>query len=103
MIRETELQEAIASCEGERNPNANTCYKLAAYYTIQDHLFGEKKLPEYSYAPSPNTIEYESGSEFSEAIHGKPTGEVFAIIDELMDTLSVLHPRLYASVMRRLD
>ncbi len=102
MIREDELREAIASCEGEKNPNANTCYKLAAYYTIQDHLF-ERKQTEYSYAPSPNTIDYDSGSEFSEVINGRPMNEVLPILDELMDTIKLINPRLYAGVMRRLD
>ena len=101
MIREDELREAIASCEGEKNPNANTCYKLAAYYTIKDHLF-QNKEPEYSYAASPKTIDYESGSEFSEAIYGRAYEEIIPIIDELMDTIQLIHPRLYASVMRRL-
>ena len=40
MITEKDLQEAIAECQGERNPNANTCIKLAAFYTIRNELFG---------------------------------------------------------------
>ena len=39
MITEKDLQDAIAECQGERKPNANTCIKLAAYFTIYDHLF----------------------------------------------------------------
>jgi hypothetical protein len=42
MITEKDLKEAIAECEGERNPNANTCIKLAAFYTILDNMYGEK-------------------------------------------------------------
>ena len=34
MITEQDLLEAIAECQGQRNPNANTCIKLAAYYII---------------------------------------------------------------------
>ena len=43
MIREEDLQEAIAECQGQRNPNANTAIKLAAFYTIRRELFGEGK------------------------------------------------------------
>ncbi len=39
MITEHDLQEAIAECQGKRNPDANTCIKLAAFYTIKEHLF----------------------------------------------------------------
>ena len=39
MITEQDLQEAIAECQGERHPNANTCMKLAAFYTIKNELY----------------------------------------------------------------
>ena len=43
MIKEEDLQEAIAECQGVRNPNANTCLKLASYYTILDHTKEEEE------------------------------------------------------------
>ena len=51
MITEQALKEAILECEGERNPNASTCIKLAAFYVIRNEMFGEK--PQYSYASAP--------------------------------------------------
>lgn len=107
LITEQELHEAIAECQGQRNPNANTCIKLASYYTILDHLLEADKeivTPRYSFASgdeSKNTITYQSGSEFSDAVYGKDAEEIMSIVDELMDTLSVLNPPLYKSVMRR--
>lgn len=105
MITEQDLLEAIAECQGQRNPNANTCIKLASYYTILDHSTdGSKKeeQPTYSFAnETENTITYQSGTEFADAIYGKPVEEVMAVVDELMSTLSVLNPPLYNSVMRR--
>lgn len=102
MITEKDLQEAIAECQGVRNPNANTCLKLAAYYVIKDHLFG--KEPSYSYAagPEPEMVEYNSDSEFSKIIKGKDINEVLSIIDELMETLHVINPRLYEGVITKL-
>ena len=44
MITENDLQEAIAECEGVRNPTANTCLKLAAFYTIKDKLYPEPQI-----------------------------------------------------------
>ena len=32
VIREDDVREAIAEMQGQKNPNANTCIKLAAYY-----------------------------------------------------------------------
>ena len=108
MITEQDLQEAIAECEGQRNPNANTCMKLAAFYTIRDQLFS-KEVPQepmmYSYAPPPQgqSIAYTSNTEFSEMISDKEPMDVWAIMDELMTTLSVINPRLYDSVIRKLN
>ena len=106
MITEKDLLEAIAECQGERNPNANTCIKLAAFYTIYDHLFPQESadnVENYSYAsePAEMIIEYDSGTEFSQAVNGLSIDEVLEVVDDLMSTLQVLNPRLYASVLRK--
>ena len=103
MITKEDLQAAIAECQGQRNPNANTCIKLAAFYTIQDHLFGEYQEqvePMYSYA-SGHTVSYSGESEFAQLVSGKDETEVMKIMDELMQTIQVINPRLYASVIRK--
>jgi len=109
VITENDLQEAIAECEGQRNPTANTCIKLAAFYTIREHLFGRKDDPpvRYSYLPAPEQIPqtavaYEGDTEFSQAIAGRDPAEIWAIMDELMSTLQIVNPRLYAGVMRKI-
>lgn len=107
MITEKDLAEAIAECQGERYPSVNTCIKLAAFLTIRRELFGEEKeagpLPGFAYASEPKTtIVNESGSEFAEAINGRPQEEVWPLLDEMMDTIRAIHPRLYNAVMSRL-
>ena len=108
MITQQDLKQAIAECQGERNPNANTCIKLAAFLTIQRELFGEEKevaqLPTYSYAPAPDGIIMADGeSEFARLVDGRNQTEVIPIIDELMSTLQVIQPRLYNAVMNKLS
>lgn len=106
MITERDLEQAIAECQGERNPNANTCIKLAAFYTIKHELYGNPEpleaLPSYSYASGP-TIEYTSDSDFASIINGKDPSDVWPVMDELMSTLQTIMPRLYDGVMRRLQ
>ena len=114
MITEKDLQEAIAECQGVRNPNANTAIKLAAFLTIQREMFGEplqktQQLESYSFAPEP-VVEPEAvqiadygGSEFLQAIRGKSPGEVWAVMDDLMDTLKMVNARLYNSIMRKIQ
>jgi hypothetical protein len=105
VITEKDLQEAIAECQGTRTPNSNTCIKLAAYYTLMDHLYGRaEEVSSYSYAAGPESkmVEYNSDSEFAKIIRGKDINEVLSIIDELMDTLNVINPRLYEGVITKL-
>lgn len=101
MITEHDLESAIAECRGARNPNASTCIKLAAYYILMDHLYPDEPdvMTGYSHAPGPV---YDSGSEFSEAVSRISAQDAFSVMDELMDALRVLNPRLYDSAMQKL-
>lgn len=109
MILEQDLREAIAECQGKRNPDANTCIKLAAYFTILQNMYPEKKTEQktepsfFQMASGKNpVIEYDSGTEFAKAVNGRNPSEIIPVIDELMTTLQVLHPRLYDGVLNKL-
>jgi len=111
LITERDLLSAIAECQGERNPNANTCIKLAAYYTILDNIRppkeGAEQPPAYSFAPPPQTdpaqyIEFDRESEFARAVDGKDLYPVLEAIDELMEALQLTNSRLYAGAIRKL-
>lgn len=111
MITEKDLEEAIAECQGQRNPNANTCIKLAAYLTIKQALYGLPEEQGYSYAPPPTlgdqdeetTVDYKSDTEFSKLVDGKPQADVMPVLDEMMAILQATNPRLYAGVVRKLE
>lgn len=107
MIKVDDIQEAIAECEGVRNPNASTCLKLAALYTILDHKQPEeeiREIPRYSYsAEPPERITYQSDTEFGRIIQGQTAERVCEVIDELMTTLQGMIPRLYEGVLIKLQ
>ena len=110
MITEQDLQEAIAECQGERNPNAQTCIKLAAFYTILDNI--RKPEPQgfgASYTAAPTVIDtgerfidYQRDTELSKLIDGKDAVKVWAVMDELMQTVKMLMPPLYSGVVDKL-
>lgn len=112
MITEQDLKEAIAECQGQRNPNASTCLKLAAFLTIQKELYGDKKesplpevrsVPSYSFAPAEDAqIGNFGDSDFLKAIEGCSQDSVWKIMDELMSSMAVIQPRIYDQVMRRI-
>ena len=104
MITESDLRQAIAECQGERNPNANTCIKLASYLTIQDHMYGSPDVPSFTAAPEiqpSEGITFRSDTEFSRAVSGKDSSTVMEVMDELMSALQVLSPRLYNLTMNK--
>lgn len=111
MITEQDLDEAIAKCQGEEQPTNNTCIRMAAFLTIKDHLYPQRSEQNaaYSYSdgtekPIENTmVNYNSDSEFFQAANGMELDSVFAIVDELMETLQIVNPRLYAGVIRKIS
>ena len=110
MITEKDLNEAIAECQGVKNPDANTCIMLAAFYTIKDKLFPESlrvdKSSGYSYdnlKTIEETINYNSDTDFGNAIYGKDINEVLSVMDEAMEAIQVLQPSLYKSIIRKIE
>lgn len=106
MITVDELKAAIVEMQGERNPNANTCIKLAAYYTILNELQGKFDTSGYSSAPAPEpvkeTVDYYSETEFGQLVQDKPVRAVMSVIDELLGYLSAVQPRMYDGTLRKL-
>ena len=93
MITRKDLLDAIEKCQGQKNPNANTCIKLAAYYTILDHTEEDS----YSYASKP------SNSEFMRIIKNKNLDDVLFAMDEMMEELQAVAPKLYYQTMERVQ
>jgi hypothetical protein len=47
-------------------------------------------------------IRNDSSSEFARMIDGRPQEEIWPLLDEMMETIQAIHPRLYRAVMDRL-
>lgn len=105
MITIDDLKAAIAECEGERNPNANTCMKLSAYYILLREKQGKPDTSGYSSATAPSvseTVDYYSKTEFGQLVQDKPEKAVMSVIDELLSHLSAVQPRMYDGTLRKL-
>ena len=110
MLDEKEINLEIAKWEYLESSYENYA-KLADLYTIRDQMQKKSLQPsnlesEYSAAPaavdySPK-IELYGDSDFLKAIEGKNPTEVWTIIDDLMDTLHIVNPRVYESIIRKI-
>ncbi len=102
MISEKELMDAIRQCEREPVTQSKIA-RLADFYIVYDHLFGEPYDAMYSGAGQTETVIHTNGeSEFLRAVNGKKYDKVFLIIDELMEAVKVLHPRMHDGVLTKI-
>lgn len=100
MISEQELVEAIRACEKEPLTPSKVS-KLADFYVIYDHLFGEPYPSMRSYAEPPTEAVFKvSGdTEFLKAVNGKDINRVMTILNDLVDSVKVLYPQMYTHLI----
>lgn len=116
MITEKEVAQAIDECMRE----PVTCTKravLADLIIIQDYLFGEPTraqevpqmpMPMQSYSAPPmeqveTYIETNGDSEFLKAVDGRKADKVWKLIDELVEAVKILHPRMYTTFIDKVQ
>lgn len=110
MLDIKEIDYWISRYKQEAN-ELNDCVVLSALYSIRDRLVNEQgpqshpQIAAYSEAAAPagEPLGQFGESEFLRAIAGKDTLDVWAVMDEHMNTLRVVNPRVYAGVMRKLN
>lgn len=112
MLDKAEIRAAIAKLEFDESSYSNYA-KLASLYVIRDKMQEEERgdggryVGYYSGAPAhvtaePATVGEYGDSEFLLAVAGKNPGKAWAVVDELMDTLSLVNRKVYDSVMRKI-
>ena len=89
---------------------------LADLIIIQDYLFGEptraqeisQPMPMQSYFAPPiehveNYIQTNGDSEFLKAVDGRKADKVWKLIDELVEAVKILHPRMYTTFIDKVQ
>lgn len=103
MFTKVELMDAINELLEGKNSIQN-CAKLSAIYTVLDHLYPPNELMSgYSGDANYNSIGRYGNSEFLKSIAGHDQKDMWLLMDELMQSLSVVYPRLYDCVMRKIS
>lgn len=102
-----EIEWAIHELENQES--SETRYSLlASLYTCRNEMLGlsaqQPQVMAYSEAPAPvEQLERYGDSDFLRTVQGRDPGAAWAVIDELMETLRVVNPRAYESVMRKMQ
>ena len=115
MITEKEVEQAIEECMMEP-VTGNKRAVLADLIIIQDYLFGEpmqaheapQPMPLQSYSAPPmeqveNYIQTNGDSEFLKAVDGRKADKVWKLIDELVEAVKILHPRMYTTFIDKVQ
>ena len=115
MITEKEIEQAIKECLMEP-VTGNKRAVLADLIIIQDYLFGEPiqaqeaaqpmHMQSYS-APQieqvETYIETNGDSEFLKAVDGRKADKVWKLMDELVEAVKILHPRMYTTFIDKVQ
>ena len=115
MITEKEVEQAIKECL--REPvTGNKRSVLADLIIIQDYLFGEtmqaheapQPMPLQSYSAPPmeqveNYIQTNGDSEFLKAVDGRKADKVWKLVDELVEAVKILRPRMYMTFIDKVQ
>ena len=104
MLDIREIEWAISQLEQQESSWAS-CARLADLYTVRDQLTGGKTsmAPQNAQLPECQPLGQDGQSDFIQAVSGKPAQQAWAVMDELMQTLQAIQPRVYASVMRKVQ
>ena len=89
---------------------------LADLIIIQDYLFGDptrahevtQPMPMQSYSEPPTEqvetyIETTGDSEFLKAVDGRKADKVWKLVDELVEAVKILHPRMYTTFIDKVQ
>ena len=101
MFSKGELLDAIEELEMSPATYQNA-EKLATFYLLYEHLYVKKEPVNRIESVKEVTIDRYGDSEFFQAIEGKKSEEGWMIMDELMQTIQMLHPRLYQATIDKL-
>ena len=116
MLTEKEVEQAIQECKPDPITGNNRAV-LADLIIIQDSLFGEPTraqevpqmtMPLQSYSAPPMEqveiyVETNGDSEFLKVVNGRKAERVWPLINELVEAVKILHPRMYTTFIDKVQ
>ena len=101
MFSKNELLDAIEELEMSPATYQNA-EKLATFYVLYEHLYVKKEPVSRVESVDEVIIGDYGDSEFLQTVIGMKSENVWMIVDELMDAVKTLQPRLYQATIAKL-
>lgn len=101
MFSKNELLDAIEELEMSPATYQNA-EKLATFYVLYEHLYVKKEPVSRVESVNEVIIGDYGDSEFLQTVIGMKSENVWMIVDELMDAVKTLQPRLYQATIAKL-
>lgn len=95
MISLEKINDTILEIERHNDTTFSAISKLADLYIVKDHMKAYESQEEKKLALM-------NENEVAQACNGKPEESVWTIFYDLMDSLKVLHPKVYHNVLKQL-
>lgn len=86
------IEREINELEARGDTTYSLCERLSWLYTVRDHLRPEKE----------GKTQILTGSEFLEAVSGISYPQLMRVLDEHMDAIKVVYPRVYEDLMAKI-
>lgn len=95
MIDLETIEREINQLEARGDTTYAVCERLSWLYTVRDHLRPENARTQLT--------QRLTGSEFLEACSGVPYPQLMKVLNEYMESLKVVQPKAYESVMAKIS
>lgn len=102
MFSKSELLDAIEELEMSPATYQNA-EKLATFYTLYDHLYVRKEPVSRIESINEIIVDDYGDSEFLQAVMGRKADRLWMVMDEMMETVKVLQPKLYQAVIDKIN
>lgn len=102
MFSKSQLIDAIEELEASPATYQNA-EKLATFYSLYDHLYVHQEPMNRIESVREVTIDRYGDSEFLKAITDRKSEDIWMVMDELMEAIQALNPRLYQATLDRIN
>lgn len=102
MFSKSELLDAIEELEMSPATYQNA-EKLATFYALYDHLYVRKEPMERIESINEVVVDDYGDSEFLQSVMGRKADQIWMVMDELMETVKVLQPKLYQATIDKIN